>query len=183
MADNSIARSVHELGLAAWFGGSLMGAVGVNQGAARQADRDASSSATGAGDAAAGAGWQVWTPVNLVAIGMYVAGGVILTTANRGRLAGQSGVASAALVKAGLSAAALGATAYARVLGQRVIAEETKGDADRSDPAVDDAWHQLRVLQWAIPALTGALIVTNSVLGEQQRPSQVAGGIIDRLRH
>ena len=28
--DNTLARSLHDLGLAAWFGGSLMGAVGLN---------------------------------------------------------------------------------------------------------------------------------------------------------
>jgi hypothetical protein len=34
---NTVARSLHDLGLAAWFGGSLMGAVGLNgaAGAAR----------------------------------------------------------------------------------------------------------------------------------------------------
>ncbi|MFF2206234.1 hypothetical protein [Streptomyces sp. NPDC058145] len=32
---NTVIRSLHDLGLAAWFGGSLMGAVGLN-GAARQ---------------------------------------------------------------------------------------------------------------------------------------------------
>ena len=28
--DNTVARALHDLGLAAWFGGSLMGATGVN---------------------------------------------------------------------------------------------------------------------------------------------------------
>ena len=28
--DNTLARSLHDLGLATWFGGSLMGAVGLN---------------------------------------------------------------------------------------------------------------------------------------------------------
>ena len=32
--DNTFARSLHDLGLAAWFGGSLMGATGVNGAAA-----------------------------------------------------------------------------------------------------------------------------------------------------
>jgi hypothetical protein len=32
--DNTLARSLHDLGLAAWFGGSLMGAVGLNGAAA-----------------------------------------------------------------------------------------------------------------------------------------------------
>ena len=35
--DNTVSRSLHDLGLAAWFGGSLMGAVGLN-GAAAQVD-------------------------------------------------------------------------------------------------------------------------------------------------
>ena len=33
--DNNLARSLHDLGLAAWFGGSLMGVVGVNGAAAK----------------------------------------------------------------------------------------------------------------------------------------------------
>ena len=32
--DNTVARTLHDLGLAAWFGGSLMGATGVNGAAA-----------------------------------------------------------------------------------------------------------------------------------------------------
>jgi hypothetical protein len=32
--DNTLARTLHDLGLAAWFGGSLMGAAGVNGAAA-----------------------------------------------------------------------------------------------------------------------------------------------------
>ena len=34
-ADNTISRSLHDVGLAAWFGGSLMGAVGLNGAAAQ----------------------------------------------------------------------------------------------------------------------------------------------------
>ena len=37
--DNTLARSLHDLGLATWFGGSLMGAVGLN-GAAAVVDQD-----------------------------------------------------------------------------------------------------------------------------------------------
>jgi hypothetical protein len=32
-ADNTLSRSLHDVGLAAWFGGSLMGAVGLNRAA------------------------------------------------------------------------------------------------------------------------------------------------------
>ena len=65
---NTLARSVHDLGLAAWFGGSLMGAIGVNRSAAKVArSKDTAH--------VAGAGWSAWTPVNLAAIGAYLAGG------------------------------------------------------------------------------------------------------------
>jgi hypothetical protein len=33
-----------------------------------------------------------------------------------------------------------------------------------------------------IPALTGAVLVLNARMGEQQRPAQVTGGLRDRLR-
>jgi hypothetical protein len=39
-----------------------------------------------------------------------------------------------------------------------------------------------QVLQWVIPALTGAVLVLNARMGEQQRPAQVTGGLLGRLR-
>ena len=36
---------------------------------------------------------------------------------------------------------------------------------------------QLRVLQWAIPVLTGALIVLGAQQGEQQKPAEIAQGV------
>jgi hypothetical protein len=39
------------------------------------------------------------------------------------------------------------------------------------------------VLQWAIPALTGALVVVSSLAGEQQRASEVHKGVIGKLVH
>jgi hypothetical protein len=35
---------------------------------------------------------------------------------------------------------------------------------------------QLRILQWATPVLTGALIVLGAQQGEQQRPQERFGG-------
>jgi hypothetical protein len=43
------------------------------------------------------------------------------------------------------------------------------------------AQRQLTALQWAIPALTGAVLVVNARMGEQQRPTQVTGGLVRRL--
>jgi hypothetical protein len=38
------------------------------------------------------------------------------------------------------------------------------------------------LLQWVILALTGAVLVVNARMGEQQRPTQVTGGLLGRLR-
>ena len=63
--DNTLARSLHDLGLATWFGGSLMGAVGLN-GAAAVVDQPAQRLRV------ANAGWARWTPVNLAGTGLWV---------------------------------------------------------------------------------------------------------------
>ena len=57
MARNTLSRSLHDLGLAAWFGGTLANAVALNP-AAAQSDTD-----TGPG-AVANTGWDRWNPVN-----------------------------------------------------------------------------------------------------------------------
>jgi hypothetical protein len=40
---------------------------------------------------------------------------------------------------------------------------------------------QLKFLQWGIPLLTGAMLIVNARMGEQQRPAQVTGGMFRRL--
>jgi hypothetical protein len=47
---------------------------------------------------------------------------------------------------------------------------------------VATAQRRLNLLQWAIPALTGAVLVVNACMGGQQRPAQVSGGLLGRLR-
>jgi len=46
---------------------------------------------------------------------------------------------------------------------------------------VAQAQRQLAILQWAIPALTGALVVVSAFAGEQQRAGEVKKGISRRL--
>ena len=65
--DSTLARSLHDLGLATWFGGSLMGAVGLN-GAAAVVDQPDQRLRV------ANAGWARWTPVNLAGIAAHLAG-------------------------------------------------------------------------------------------------------------
>ena len=180
MAKNTVARTMHDVGLASWFGGSLMGAVGLN-GAAGEV------SEPGQRARVANAGWARWTPVNLGGIAVHALGAVQLTRANRGRLGAQRGVATAAIAKGLLTTAALAATAYARVLGQRVMdagdvpVESGAVPTAETPPDVERAQSQLRMLQWAIPALTGGVLVLDSLMSEQQRPSEVAGGMLRRL--
>ena len=177
---NTVVRSMHDVGLAAWFGGSLMGAIGVN-GAAAEVDDPAQRARV------ANSGWARWTPVNLAAIAVHLIGGAMLTSANKGRHVVQEGVARNTGLKTGITVAALGATAYARVLGQKVMnagdvpVEGGTTPSTETPPEVQRAQRQLSMLQWAIPALTGTLLVMNSRMGEQQRPKEVLTGVAKRL--
>jgi hypothetical protein len=180
-ADNTLSRSLHDVGLAAWFGGSLMGAVGLNGAAAtveepKQRLRVANS------------GWNRWTPVNLAGIAAHLAGGAVLLAANKGRLASQQRVGQATVVKTALTGAALAATAWSRALGAKLDEAGEVPVQGGTDPSVDTpediakAQRQLKLLQWVIPVLTGAVLVVSARMGEQQRPAQVAGGLLGRLR-
>lgn len=177
---NTLAHFLHDAGLAAWFGGSLMGAVGVNGAAAdvddpRQRARVANS------------GWSRWTPVNALAIGAHLLGGAQLMKANKGRVGTQKGVLANTNVKLALTAGALGATAYSRVLGQKVIqagdVPVAGGTASlpSTPPEVAKAQKQLKALQWAIPGLTGAVLASSALHEEQQRPAQVVKGTLQAL--
>ena len=115
MATNTVSRAMHDVGLAAWFGGTLANAVALNP------------------------------------------------------------------------AAALGDTAYSRVLGKKVSARTDVPAASGTEPTAstpDDvaaAQKQLKALQWAIPALTGVLLVISAYAGEQQRASEVHKGVLQRI--
>ena len=180
MARNTLSRSLHDVGLSAWFGGTLANAVALNAAAAEAG----LSNRTGA---VANAGWDRWTPVNAVAIGAHLVGSVGQLGGNAGRLKAQKGVGTMALTKTAVTAAALGATAYSRVLGKKVSAQGDVPAASGTDPApstppdVANAMRQLKILQWVIPALTGSLVVISAYASEQQRASEVHKGVVERL--
>jgi hypothetical protein len=177
---NSVARSLHDVGLAAWFGGSLMGAVGLN--GASQAVDDPSQRTRVANE-----GWARWTPVNAAGIAAHVIGNVGILRANRARVAAQQGALAMSIAKTLVTGVAIAATAYSRVLGQRVMdagsvpAESGVKPGDQTPEDVATAQQQLRLLQWAIPALTGMLLAMNARMGEQQRPAEVTHGILQRV--
>lgn len=168
---NTVVRSLHDVGLATWFGGSLMGAIGLN-------GATAAAHETSERLRLSSLGWQRWSPVAAAAIGAHAIGGVGLISANRGRIDQHGGTRVNTGVKLGLTVVAAGLTAWSGTLGARVERESQQGGEGATEPhagASEDlksAQRQLKIAQWAIPALTGVLIVMGAQQGEQQRPSQ-----------
>ncbi|GAA3942554.1 hypothetical protein GCM10022244_58020 [Streptomyces gulbargensis] len=178
---HTVIRSLHDLGLAAWFGGSLMGAIGLNGAAQDEGGTDVTR------DRFASSGWAKWAPVNAVAIGAHLFGGGGLLAVNAHRVATQQGVAASTTLKTVLTAAALATTAYARVLGKKVelASSPDPADAEKAHKHPIDlykAQRQLACAQWAVPALTGCLVVLNALHGEQQRPGEQIPGMWERAR-
>src|SRR5918996_1196408 len=101
-AQSTVLRSLHDVGLAAWFGGSLMGAVGLNGASQAVEVEDPSAQAR-----VANAGWSRWTPVNTGAIVAHLAGSLPAMSSDN------------ALARGALTLAALSATGYARYVGVR----------------------------------------------------------------
>jgi hypothetical protein len=163
-------RATHLVTNAAWFGGSLMGAVGLNP-AARRPDTEQERVEV------SGTGWERWGPVQGAAIGLHLLSGLAILADNRNRVASHPPTTAAVVVKTALTGAALASTAAAYVYGTR-LGDASGEDGHRRDPqAAEDARSKLAWLQWATPALTGALLVLDAQLGEQQRG---AAGLLDR---
>ncbi len=178
---NTTVRSLHDLGLAAWFGGSLMGAVGLNGAVAQAGDPVERLQLSSAG-------WARWAPVNAAAMAAHAVGGLGLIAANVGRVASQPGARSNTLAKAGLTAVAVGLTAYSGVLGRQVQQHSDEGAHGATEPhgaassELQTAQQQLQYVQWAIPLVTGVLVVLGAQQGEQQRPKSLLGAQAARLR-
>lgn len=168
MSSSTVIRTMHDLGLAAWFGGSLMGAVGLNGATAQANDPQERTRLSSLG-------WARWTPVQVAAVGTHALGGIALIADNRKRVASDPGSMVSTKVKLVLTVAAAGVTLYSGVLGAKVKAMQDEGADGATEPAKDadpklaSAQRQLKGLQWAIPALTGMLVALGAQQGEQQR--------------
>jgi hypothetical protein len=176
MSGNLIARSVHDLTAAAWFGGSLMGAIGLNGATAEArdpAERTRLSSL----------GWKKWAPVQTAAFASHLMAGIPLMWENKGRMAKQEGVLRLSAIKTAVTLAGALVTLYAGILGGKVeqLAHEGAEGATEPDPRASDelkaAQTQLKVLQWTIPAFAGTVIVLGAKHGEMQRPKRVLEGL------
>ncbi|CAL9278597.1 MULTISPECIES: hypothetical protein [Streptomyces] len=178
---HTLIRSLHDVGLAAWFGGSLMGAVGLNGAAEHE------GSTVAARAQIASVGWAKWVPVNAAAIGAHLFGGGGLLAVNAHRVKSQHGVGASTTAKTVVTAAALAATAYTRVLGKKVELAcssdpEDNQKANQHPVDLQKALRQLACAQWAVPALTGCLVVLNALHGEQQRPMEQIHGMWNHAR-
>ncbi|WP_333767281.1 hypothetical protein [Streptomyces sp. IBSBF 2435] len=177
---NTILRSLHDLGAAAWFGGSLMGCVGLNGAAGSEGGTERDTARIAA------TGWKRWAPVNAGAIAAHLIGGAGILAANAARVKSQQGVAASTIAKTVVTAAAMAATAYSGVLGAKIALASSDDPAHREKSGkhpldLDQAQKHLAVVQWLLPVLTGAIVVLNAVHGEQQRPSQQKKGMAKKM--
>jgi hypothetical protein len=170
-----ILKAMHDTGLAAWFGGSLMGVVGLNGAAAQIRDPRERLRISSIG-------WDRWTPVNAAAIGAHLIGGAGMRMSERRPDDDEEGPPLKNL-KTCLTLAALGATGYSRWLGMKMEkareapAEGVTEPARETPDEVRTAQRRQRIAQWMIPALTGTLIVVSAIAHELEKPQGVVRGV------
>ncbi|WOH18589.1 hypothetical protein IRJ34_19920 [Paenarthrobacter sp. GOM3] len=176
MAGNLVARSIHDLTAAAWFGGSLMGAIGLNGAAAEAKDPTERTRLSSKG-------WGKWAPVQTAAFAGHLASDLAIAWENKGRIAKQDSVAANTIYKTVVTLAGAAVTLYAGVVGKKVDELSEEGAEGATEPragASDElksAQNQLKALQWAIPAFAAWVIILGAKHGEMQRPKNILKGL------
>jgi hypothetical protein len=155
------ARAAHDLGLAAWFGGAAMGAVGLNA-ATREVDEPTQRNRV------ANAAWFRWAPMTAIAIGAHLGG--VWIDARVGNGASLVGAGDAVTVaRTVATGVALAATAESGRSGRQVVKGGDVPVATAVEPISDTPDHvaaamrRLRVVQWTMPAATGGILVCNAI--------------------
>ncbi|MGG5260343.1 hypothetical protein [Phycicoccus avicenniae] len=164
-------RATHLTTNAAWFGGSLMGAVGLNPAAAEGDDERQRADI-------ADEGWTRWGPVQGAAVALHLLSGVAILADNRRRVAHHRPTTVAVVLKTALTGVAVAAGAEAYRVGAAY--GDAREQADHDEDARRRAralGERLRLLQWATPVTTAGLLVLDAYLGEQQRG---LAGLLDR---
>ncbi len=171
---------LHDAGAAAWFGGSLMGATSLNAAAAELDDpRQRARAST--------AGWSRWAPVNAAAVAAHVVGGAGLLLTDSHRVATQEGVGRSTAIKTVATGAALGTAVWSAALNRKMAAAgdvPVQGATEpgaSTPPDVAKTQRQLKLNQWLNPLVSGTIIVLSAWHEEQQRPTQVAAGVVKGL--
>ena len=151
---NTVIRSMHDIGLAAWFGGSLMGAIGLNGAAAGAKDPVERLTLSSLG-------WAKWAPVQVAALVVHGIGGAGLIGANKGRLVAQKEARSNTGLKLALTVAAAGTSLWSGIAGARMAKHADEGAEGTTEPgssssssstALASAQRQQKVLQWRPPS-------------------------------
>jgi hypothetical protein len=179
MAGNLIARSIHDLSAAAWFGGGLMGAVGLNGAAAEAKDPRERTRLSSLG-------WKKWAPVQTAAFTTHFLSDLAVLWENKGRTAKQEGVARNTVYKSIVTVVGAAVTLYAGLMGTKVARLADEGAEGATEPGPDaspelkSAQMQLKILQWLIPLFAGWVIVLGAKHGEMQRPKNVLEGLLRR---
>jgi hypothetical protein len=173
---STLVRATHLVTNAAWFGGSLMGAVALNP-ASREGD--------GAHEQAeiADEGWSRWGRVQGASIGLHLVSGLAIVADNRRRVVAHTPTTVAVVAKSVLTGAALAASGAAYRIGAELGDAQERADVDPSAAGkARSLATRMRWLQWATPVTTAGILVLDAYLGEQQRG---AAGLLDpptRLR-
>lgn len=169
-AYSTAVRATHLLTNAAWFGGSLMGAVALNP-AAQEGDTRRERAQI------LDTGWTRWGPVQGGAIALHLLSGLAIVADNRRRALLHAPTTAVVVAKTALTGAALAATGAAYLNGAR-LGEALAGATDpQTKREAATRAQRMRWLQWATPAATAGLLVLDAYLGEQQRG---AAGLLDR---
>ena len=177
--DTTLSHAVRDIALANWFGGSLMGAVGLNGAAAAVQDPTQRNRVSSAG-------WRRWSPLEAASILAVVASDTVLLANRKKHLVAQHGYGRNLAIKLSINGLAVAATAATWVLGGKtgeagdVPVEGATEPAAGTPQQTAQAQRGLKVLQWAVPVLTGAHIVINGLIDEQERPQAVAKGVARR---
>jgi hypothetical protein len=183
-----VAQAVHDLGSALWFGGSVMGAAGVNksgQQLTQGIDRIRVASSA----------WGRFAPAQWAGIGATLLAGLRLTQVGGRRLALQEGFGTVGGLKAGFAVAGAAATGFAAYSGSRIgaLAEEAEKQGtpvqvkdatlptDLTPPDIARWQRRQRVAQSLVPLLAGANIVCNSWLVQSYRAGSTIKGVVRRL--
>lgn len=160
-------QALHDVGLAAWFGGAWMGAVGLN-GATIEVDDHTQRTRV------ANAGWFRWAPIAGAALLTHVVAASALGRLDVGPR-GLDRTSPLAHVRTVLTGVAALATLETGVSGNRVVAGGDVPVASAVHPVRDTpdevarAQRRLRIAQWVVPASTGALLLVEAVQSTRDR--------------
>lgn len=166
---STLARSLRNVGLATWFGGTLMGVVALNRQAREITDPvQRARFLEGA--------WSRWRVPAALGVGMHLAGSTSLGWSGRHRAPLQKGMPRAMTADTAATAAALAAAAAASRMRRRTVraAAQDPGRVER----LERRWQRTEAL---VPLFAAGSLVAQAKLAEQQRPIQTARGALARL--